>query len=412
MAAKTAIEFLETIRDLHFIVGETNRRQLSTGGCNSCIHHALRFVLQLRNSGVFGCIRSGIRLGLAAVGAFLAAKRGCAGLADLIMHRPGYCTVATVVLIAVIVCVAGSGNGLRTGGAHLPAASVDTAARFGWRHSDLGTIYLLTGFQLLFIGVDREGQVKATAGGLRRGRPVCGIVFGVGHVRDIRTATFLRNLFAYNGNDLPGIPGRRVIDIGIVSVFARVSSGLAISSLLGQLLGRSTIGLGGQAIRIVGHDPQLNVIVVAICCVCSVFTLQTVSSCRRSAVLFFQQVQRKLSQPAPYIDLVRIVVTGRILTGFQPRHIRKTISWATRGLAIQTMAAAVSLHAVKPNQPRSTLEADRGDLTGGKRGCGSGSIGAGYGIRRGFRGCFALAQFHLQGLAQFSAIRRTVAKLH
>src|SRR5699024_12716093 len=134
------------------ILGEANRRQLSTGGCNSCIHHALRFVLQLRNGGVFGCIRSGIRLGLAAVGAFLAAKRSCAGLADLIVHRPGYCTVAAVVLIAVIVCVAGSGNSLRTGGDHLPAANVDTAARYGWLHSYLGTIYLLAGLQLLYLG--------------------------------------------------------------------------------------------------------------------------------------------------------------------------------------------------------------------------------------------------------------------
>ena len=230
VAAKTAIEFLEAIRDLHFIVREADGCQFSTGGCNGCIHHSLSLVLQLRNGGVFGCFSRRIRFGLAVVGAFLAAECCGAGFADFIVHRPAHRAVTAIVLVVVIVGMAAGGDGLRTGGTHLPATAVDAAAGLGRRDGDFSTIHLFAGLQLLFVCIDREGQIEAAAGALSRGGPVGGIVFGVGHIRDIRTAAF-RNFFTHNGNDLPCIPGRRVIDIGIKTVFTGVGRRSVLRSL-------------------------------------------------------------------------------------------------------------------------------------------------------------------------------------
>ena len=159
VAAKTAFEFLEAIRNLHFIVREADGCQFSTGGCNGCIHHALGLSLQLRNGGVFGCFCRRIRFGLAAERAFLTAECCGAGFADFIVHRPAHRAVTAIVLVVVIVGMAGSGNGLCTGGAHLPAAAVDAAAGFGRRDGDFSTIHLFAGLQLLFVCIDREGQI-------------------------------------------------------------------------------------------------------------------------------------------------------------------------------------------------------------------------------------------------------------
>ena len=411
VAAKAAIEFLEAIRDLHFIVREADGCQFSTGGCNGCIHHSLSLVLQLRNGGVFGCFCRRIRFGLAAVGAFLTAERCGAGFADFIVHRPAHRAVTAIVLVVVIVGMAAGGDGLRTGGTHLPAAAVDAAAGLGRRDGDFCTIHLFADLQLLFVCIDREGQIEAAAGALSRGGPVGGIVFGVGHIRDIRTAAF-RNFFTHNGNDLPGIPGRRVIDIGVIPVFAGIGSRSGLRSLFSQRLGRGSVGLSSQTVRVIGHDPKLHVIVVAVGRSFGAFTLQPIGGGRSSTVLFFQQVQRKLPQTAPDIHLVGIVVTGRVLPRLQLGYIGKIIGRAAVGLAIQAVAAAVSLHAVKPDQPGAALETDRGDLAGDKRRCGPGSIGAGTSIGCGFGCRFALAQFHLQGLAQFTAVWPVVDKLH
>ena len=253
VAAKTAIEFLEAIRDLHFIVREADGCQFSTGGCNSCIYHALCFVLQLGNGSVFGCFCRRIRFGLAAVGAFLAAKRGSGSLGDLVMHRPSYCAIAAIVLVFVIVGMAGGGNGLRTGRAHQPAAAVDAAAGFGGRNGNGCPVNLFCGFQLLLIGIDCKSQVKTTAGALSRSDPAGGVILGIGDVGNIGTAFLIGNFRTDQSNNLPCISGRRAINVGVIAL----ARGKRTNSIIcpQKLCSRRQIGFCSSTFRVIFDDP-------------------------------------------------------------------------------------------------------------------------------------------------------------
>ena len=204
------------------------------------------------------------------------------------MHCPGGGSVAAVVLVVVIVGMAAGGDGLRTGRAHLPGAAVDAAARLAGRDRDGGPVHLFGSFQLLLVRIDSKRQIETAAGRLRRCCPVGRIVFGVGSVGDFFTAALRRDLLAHDGNDLPGIPGRRVIDIGVIPIFARIGSRSVLRSLFSQCLGRSPVGLRSKAVRVVLHDPQLGVIVIAVGSFCGIFFRQPKGRGRCIAVLFFQ----------------------------------------------------------------------------------------------------------------------------
>ena len=164
VAAKTAIEFLEAIRNLHFIVGEADGCQFGAGSGDGCIHHSLGLGLQLRNGGVFGCLCRRICLALAAERPFLATQTGSAGLGHLVMHCPGGGSVTAVGLVLVILRVATGGHRLRTGRAHLPGAAVDAAARLAGRDRDGCTVHLFGSFQLLLVRIDSKRQIETAAG--------------------------------------------------------------------------------------------------------------------------------------------------------------------------------------------------------------------------------------------------------
>ena len=135
------------------------------------------------------------------------------------MYCPTHRAIAAVVLVVIILRVTGGGKRLGPGGTHLPAASINGAAGLGGGDGDFGAVHLLTGFQTDFVGVHGESEIKTPVGGLCWSRPIGRIVFCIGNVRDFRATAFRGNLFAYDGDDLPGVPGGRIVDISIVAVF-------------------------------------------------------------------------------------------------------------------------------------------------------------------------------------------------
>ena len=277
MTAQCSRKFLKPIGYINLVILENNGGQFGTGGCNSCIYHALCFVLQLGNGSVFGCFCRRIRFGLAAVGAFLAAKRGSGSLGDLVMHRPSYCAIAAIVLVVVIVGMAAGGDGLRTGGTHLPAAAVDAAAGFGGRNGNGCPVNLFCGFQLLLIGIDCKSQVKTTAGALSRSGPVGGVILGIGDVGNIGTAFLIGNFRTDQSNNLPCISGRRAINVGVIAL----ARGKRTNSIIcpQKLCSRRQIGFGRSTVRIILDDPQLGIIVILIRCFQRIVFSRRIGAC-------------------------------------------------------------------------------------------------------------------------------------
>lgn len=68
-------------------------------------------------------------------------------------------------------------------------------------------------------------------------------------------------------------------------------------------------------------------------------------------MLFGQHAEGQLIQAAPNVYLVGIMVSRRILAGFQFGNIGKVVGRAATGSCIQTIVAAIGFQAIKPDQP-------------------------------------------------------------
>ena len=381
------------MRDGDFIVAECNIRKLRPRRGNSGIYHALRFVLQLPDGCILGGFGSGIRFSLAGERSFLPAERAGAGLGYLVMHRPCGRAVAAVEVKAVIRRVTACGNGLRSGRTHLPAAAVHAAAGPAGRDGNDRAVHLFQRVQLVLVGVDCECQIKASAGALRRSCPRSGIILRFWNTRHIRDLSAARNFFTDQCHNLPRIPCRRVIDVGVVAVFP----GLCICTVY-EFFCSSNIGLRRVAVGIVFHDPLLGFIVKAATDVRLFFTAFRIifKACHNRTII--QHIQTQLTKTAPDIDLICIVVARRILAGFKAGHMREAVGGAALGLAVQAVAAAVGFLTVEPNEPCAALFGDACDFAGGIRRSRPCSIGgnaviAGVGIH--LCGCSILADLYM-----------------
>ena len=121
----------------------------------------------------------------------------------------------------------------------------------------------------------------------------------------------------------------------------------------------SNIGLRRVAVGIVFHDPLLGFIVdltdeVGLLCIRA-----------HNNGLAVQHIETQLTEAAPNVDLVRIMVAGGVLTGLKARHMVKSVGRTAIGLTVQTMAATIGFLAVEPNKPSAALFGDAGDFAGG-----------------------------------------------
>ena len=175
--------------------------------------------------------------------------------------------------------------------------------------------------------------------------------------------------------------------------------------MLCQCLGRCTVSLCSQTVRVVLHDPQLGVVVVPVGGLLCGIVCQAIGRSGSAALLFFQQTERQLVESAPDIDLVGVMCPRRVLAGFQLGHIGERICGAAIGLTAEPVRAAVCFYAIEPNEPGAALKADRGDFAGRERGCGLGCIGADAALCCDNRVCAAdIAHLDFQALAQFRSV--------
>ena len=393
VAAQRTGRGIKAVRDGDLVIAECNIGKLRPRRGNSGVHHALRFVLQLPDSRILGSFGSGVCFGLAGERSFLPAERTGAGFGHLVVNRPCGRTIAAVEVKTVIRRVTTCGNGLRCGRTHLPAAAVHAAAGLAGRNGNDRAVHLFQRVQLDLVGVDGECQIKAAAGSLGGSCPCSGIILRFRNTRHIRDLSAARNFFTDQRHNLPRIPCRRVIDVGVVAVFP----GLRVCTVY-QFFCSSNIGLRRVAVGIVFHDPLLGFIVKAVKDVRLFFAAFRIifKACHNRTVI--QHIQTQLTKTAPDVDLVCIVVARRILAGFKAGHMREAVGGAALGLAVQAVAAAVGFLAVEPNEPCAALLGNTGDFAGGIRRSRPCSIGgnaviAGVGIH--LCGCGILADLYM-----------------
>ena len=353
---------VEAVRDGDFIIAECDVGKLRPRRGDCSIYHALCLVLQLPDGRILGGFCSGIRFGLAGERSFLPAERTGAGLGHLVVNRPCGRTIAAVEVKTVILRVTACGNGPRCGRTHLPAAAVHAAAGPAGRDGNDRAVHLFQRVQLNLVGVDCECQIKAAAGSLGGSCPCSGIVLRFRNTRHIRDLGTARNFFTDQRHNLPRIPCRWVIDVGVVAVFP----GLRICTVY-QFFCSSNIGLRRVAVGIVFHDPLLGFIVKTAKDVRLFFAAFRIifKACHNRTVI--QHIQTQLAKTAPDVDLVCIVVARRILAGFKAGHMREAVGGAALGLAVQAVAAAVGFLTVEPNEPCAALLGDACDFAGGIR---------------------------------------------
>ena len=238
-----------------------NVHQLASRRCDRRIHGRLCFTLQPADRLALGGTGRRVGLFLGRVRPHVPAGR-TAGFADRVVQRPAGRGIAAGGVVGIVHDVAAGGHGLRPDRRQAPAAAVNAAA--GGRRRDLKHRFVnrLAGDKADLVQAEPIAQIQRPAGRLRASRPG-GIILRFGNIRHIRTA-LLGNFFAHNSDRLPGVSGRRCVDVGIVAVLAAVGGEPVAVAMLCQCLGRSTVGLCSQAVRVVLHDPQLGVVVIAV----------------------------------------------------------------------------------------------------------------------------------------------------
>ena len=220
--------------------------QLCLGRSDCIVHHALRFGLQIRNSGISGAVRSRIRSILRSIRANPAAF-AAGGFGNGIVQAPACTGIAAVLLVVVIRSMTAGGHSLLSGRTDGPAA-----AGFG-DGLDLNgrAIHFFLCFQLDLIGRNTVGKIKTAAGGLGRCLPA-GVVFL--HNR-FRLGFFLTDLRSDQGHGLPALAAG-VVDIGVVAA----GRGVGFHAVQ-QLIGRGEINFCGGAFRKVFDNIHLHIVI-------------------------------------------------------------------------------------------------------------------------------------------------------
>ena len=300
------------------------------------------------------------------------------------MQAPAGTGVAAGALELIIHCVATRGYHLFISRGDCPTATVNCPTFFNGLDLDGCAIYLFSGLQLLLIGNHCVFGVKAAAGSLGRSRPT-GVILGTcgRHIR----------VDAAGGrsdqcNSLPAGNGR-LINVGVV-VAVCCKGGHAAA----HLLEGTDVTLRGNAVRIVGNDPTLHIVV------CSVH-----------GGIGTHQAQTQLTKSAPNVDLIAEVIAGRVLCRRYDGCVRIIVGGATVRLSLRTVGAAVCFLAIKPNEPRAIYFLHTGDFACFYRRFRASFVGAG---SIGFCllcSCFTF-QMDNQVLFQTGAIRGSVAERH
>ena len=116
----------------------------------------------------------------------------------------------------------------------------------------------------------------------------------------------------------------RIINVSVITVLTRLHRRAVC-----QFFGGSNIGLRSITIRIVGNDPLLGFIVdltdeVGLLCIRA-----------HNNGLAVQHIETQLTEAAPNVDLVRVMVAGGVLAGLKARHMVKSVGRAAIGLTFR-----------------------------------------------------------------------------
>ena len=308
LAALCAAPKFKAIGDDGFIKTEIERGELFFCRRDGSVHHPLGFSAKLALGGALRAGGGRIRFRLTLVRPFSSAEAGHRRLAHFIPQSPAGGRLAAVILVVAILCMAVGSDGLHACRSNGPSTSVNDAALF--QRFDLygRAVNLFTGFKLLLIHIDGIACVEAAAGRLRCGVPACVIFRDRG--RDVGVhaaggrADHRHRLPAWN---------RWLVNICIIVTVGSKRRGAAR-----QLFRCGKVTAGGQAVRIMLHDPELYIVIVGVC------GFQYTRLCFRAArrkggcgkfirMPCRQHIERQLAQPAPNVHLVGIMVAGGVL---------------------------------------------------------------------------------------------------
>ena len=324
LASMFTIVELKSYRDDRLIETEINADQLAFGRSNGPIHHALSFGAQLCFSTGFGtgCCRIGF--GLTGIRALTAAQAAGGGLGHTVVQAPAGAGVASVILVIVIHSVATGGHGLFIRRSDAPIATVNRTTLFQGFNLNGGTVHFFAGFKLLLVHVDCVVRIKTAAGSLGRSRPT-GVILGTCG-RNVRI-----NAAGGRSDQCNSLPtgNRGLVDVGIIVTFRHIS-GYTVA----HLLEGTDITLSRNAVRIVGNNPTLYLIIDGI-----------------HSSIGTHQTERQLPQTTPNIYLVAKMIAGRVLGRRYDGSVRIIVGRTSVRTALRTVGAAVCFLPVKPNQP-------------------------------------------------------------
>lgn len=308
------------------------------------------------------------------------------------MQAPCGCAVTAVGMVGIVHCVACGGNNLFAGRSDCPSAAINAAGFDQRLNLNGGTVDFLAGFQLLLIRIDFIRKIQRPAHGLCRCVPRC-VELGL-HIR------FLAAVRGgpHDSNRLPAT-NRRLIDVSVVVGVGCIGGGTTCQPVNGIL-----ICLPGHTVGVMLHNPLLGRIVAS----GRVFALVTR---RKGRGIRAKQAKRKLTQPAPNIDLVGIVVARRILRRLNDGGVTVGISRTSSRLSAQPVVATIRRFAIKPNQPGAVHLLCLGDFAA--RDCRRRPLGVGCAASAVQRGGCGFRAIHMDShaLFQHSSIRRFVHKL-
>ena len=368
-ASVRAAVWLKADRYDGFVESEIQRGEFGSGCGNRLIDQILRFRSQLffRAASRRRCRR--VRLCLTGIRSHASAERADGSLFHGIVQAPARGCRATAYLITVVHRMVAGGHSLLVCRCERPCTAADGTGRFNGFDLDDCIIHLFAGLQTGFIDVYRIRSVKAAAGRLRLCRPV-GVIVLIFHRR------------ADEGDRLPAVD-RGLINESVIITGRRIGGCTAGHQLIG-----AQIALCGNAVGIMLNDPKL---------------LLVIRGFQRGVGT--EKTKTQLIQPAPDVDLIGVVISGRILVCANCGRVGIGIRRAARRLAIRSMRAAVSRLAIEPNQPRSAHKGDGCDLAGGDGGCWARLVGGSTSRR-----LFHTFKMHREAFLERTAVRRGVDK--
>ena len=324
LASVFAVVELKSYRDDRLIETEINAGQFALCCRDGSINHSLGFGAQLRLCAGLGTGRCCVCLSLAGIRTLAPTTAAGGGLGHTVVQAPAGAGVASVILVIVIHSVATGGHGLFIRRSDAPIATVNRTTLFQGFNLNGGTVHFFAGFKLLLVYVDCVVRIKTAAGSLGRSRPT-GVILGTCG-RNVRI-----NAASGRSDQCNSLPAgnRGLVDVGIIVTFRHIS-GYTVA----HLLEGTDITLSRNAVRIVGNNPTLYLIIDGI-----------------HSSTGTHQTERQLPQTTPNIYLVAKMIAGRVLGRRYDGSVRIIVGRTSVRTALRTVGAAVCFLPVKPNQP-------------------------------------------------------------